>query len=201
MIYRQFKNNVNIKHLEEAALPALLLSAAVIFSFIFIIGTTPVDAQNRIFSQISVGPFQTGRNAETLAVLGIPLPLEEGGFQTFLNTGESIYLRVSTDYAGIKKRNIRTVRLSYKDELFQKTHYNHHLMITTYSLNSLATKEGIKLGSSGNEILVKYGQPHFIKSRKDQLEWIYINNRNNSREFFSFVLVKDKVTAIQCGVE
>lgn len=146
-----------------------------------------------------IGGFSAGGDADSLARLGVPVPLEEGGFQTIYNPGEKIYIRFSKDYEGPKKWRIRTIRLSHRDQFFEKTRLNNQLLITNVSLKNLSTAGGIKLGSGQKEVLDKYGPPTHKKSSGSLIQWIYLRRTGNNEHYFSFTFNKGKVTAIDTG--
>lgn len=163
----------------------------------------PVFCQESAPSENSLGEFQTGKSADIFKYFGIPVPIEEGGYHLIYNPQEQTYFRALLTFLGPKKWLIKTMRVSYRDQLLKKVRLSDHLMVTGISMSDLQTAKGIKLGSLQDEVAGIYGQPTHKKSSDNLEEWIYIRNdsEGNSREYFSFVFSGGKVSAINIGKE
>jgi len=159
-------------------------------------------ADKKVFKgERSLGILKIGRDANILNKLGMPLPLEEGGFHILYNSREKVYLRTSFHYLKPKKWLLKTVRLSYRDNFFERVRLNNQSMLTGVSLLGLKTGGGIGLGDKKSDVLKTYGHPTNMKSNKILLEWIYIKKRGKSREYLSFVFRNEIVVAINMGGE
>jgi len=151
-------------------------------------------------SDYSLGNLKIGMNGDILEDYGMPIPIEEGGYHTLYNRNENVYLQVSLDYIKEKKWQIRTIRLSYKDELFDKFRLNDQLMLTGVSLINLKTENGIALGDIEKDVIKKYGKPDYRKRYNNLKELIYMKESGERRDYMSFVIKDEKVAGIGLGV-
>ena len=171
--------------------------------FAAVVQVTPGFCQESTAPQNSLGEFQTGKSADIFKYFGIPVPIEEGGYHLIYNPSEQTYFRALLTYLGPKKWLIKTMRVSYRDQLLKKVRLSDHLMATGVSMLELTTAKGIKLGSLQDEVAGIYGPPTHKKTANGLEEWIYIKkgDAENSREYFSFVFSGGKVVAINIGSE
>lgn len=108
--------------------------------------------------KFSIGGFYPGQNVGALKNLGMPFPLDTGGWHTFLNQKENVYCRFF-----LEKRNnrwiISQVHLVKSGGIDRGQLLNDHLMLTGVSLLKYTTRKKIGIGSVREEIIKKYDSP------------------------------------------
>jgi hypothetical protein len=166
-----------------------LFQILVILIIILFFGITPTCCRAG-FKETTIGGFSTGQATENLKRLGMPTPIDTGGWHTFVNIKENVIFRVLSDRKSGKWTILR-IMLVDKSVFPAARLFEEHQMITGVSLASFSTGKELKLGVSEDKVRKIYGAPDKTIKTTIGEEWLYsgdpelsVGFQNNRVVFF-----------------
>jgi hypothetical protein len=136
-----------------------------------LLGVTHICCKPRI-PETQIGGFSPGEAAEKLKTLGMPFPIDTGGWHTFVNVRENVIFRVLSEKKSGKWRLSRIMLVDKSvfpvDKLLEE-----HQLLTGSSLASFAPGKGLKLGAESEKVRNIYGVPDRIIRTETGEDWIY----------------------------
>lgn len=149
----------------------------------------------------SIGGLSLGDDVDRIAILGIPVPVEEGGIHIIRNPKENCYLRIGKKISSAERFDLDYIRLSMIDPLYGKACLNDFQQITGSSLKGLKMGNGLGLGDSSAEMLKICGKPDRITNSGKVKIYSYSGKRSGVFLFNRYEVSGEKITAIEIGCE